>query len=193
MNLNCKEMSIKKVVEMAYRGYPEAELELGFRYLHGIDVGQDKKEAIMWLTKAAEHKSSDACFILGEMYYDVYDQNAEYWLLRAASLYQINYSQNVNKGFSAFQCYEILYNYFDYKFIKDADEWLEKAMDAEYVEAYLEMARRYLFGENIKQNIKKSGELYGCVLRLAEKDENLKRMINNNCEFLKEVIEHEKL
>ena len=193
MNQNCNEMSIKKVVEMAYRGYPEEELELGFRYLHGIDVGQDKTEAIMWLTKAAEHKSADACFILGEVYYDVYDQNAEYWLLKAASLYQINYSQNIDRGYSAFQCYEILYNYFDNKFVKTADEWLNKAMDAEYVEAYLEMARRYLFGENIKQNIKKSGELYNAVLKLTETDENLKRMIETNCIFMKEVIEHEKL
>ena len=193
MNQNCNEMSIKKVVEMAYRGYPEAELELGFRYLHGIDVGQDKTEAIMWLTKAAEHKSADACFILGEVYYDMYNLNAEYYLLRAASLYQINYSQNIDKGYNAFQCYEILYNFFDNKFVKAADEWLKKAMDAEYVEAYLEMARRYLFGENIKQNIKKSGELYNAVLKLTETDENLKRMIETNCIFMKEVIEHEKL
>ena len=178
---------------MAYRGYPEAELELGFRYLHGIDVGQDKTEAIMWLTKAAEHKSADACFILGEVYYDMYNLNAEYYLLRAASLYQINYSQNIDKGYNAFQCYEILYNFFDNKFVKAADEWLKKAMDAEYVEAYLEMARRYLFGENIKQNIKKSGELYNAVLKLTETDENLKRMIETNCIFMKEVIEHEKL
>ena len=193
MNQNCNEMSIKKVVEMAYRGYPEAELELGFRYLHGIDVGQDKTEAIMWLTKATEHKSADACFILGEVYYDMYNPNAEYYLLRAASLYQINYSQNIDRGYSAFQCYEILYNYFDNKFVKAADEWLKKAIDAEYVEAYLEMARRYLFGENIKQNIKKSGELYNAVLKLTETDENLKRMIETNCIFMKEVIEHEKL
>jgi len=193
MNLNCNEMSIKNVIEMACRGYPEAELEIGFRYLHGIDVSQDKKEAVEWLTKAAEHKSADACFILGEMYYDVYDQNAEYWLLRAASLYQINYSQNINKGYSAFQCYEILYNYFDNKFVKSADEWLEKAIDTDYAEAYLELARRCLFGENIKQNIKKSGELYGGILSLAENDENLKRMIGTNCTFMKEVIEHEKL
>lgn len=193
MKLSYKEMPIKKVVEMAQRAYPDAEFELGFRYLHGIDVGQDEKEAIVWLTKAAEHESADACFTLGEVYFDMYDSNAEYWLLKAASLYQINYSQNINKGYSAFQCYEILYNYFDNKFVKTADEWIRKAIDEEYAEAYLELARRYLFGESIKQNIKKSGELYGGVLRLAEKDENLKRMINSNCEFMKEVIENEKL
>ena len=193
MKLSYKEMPIKKVAEMAYRGYTDEEFELGFRYMHGIDVGQDKKEAIMWLKKAGEHKSADACFILGEMYYDVYDQNAEYWLLRAASLYQINYSQNINKGYSAFQCYEILYNYFDNKFVKSADEWLEKAIDTDYAEAYLELARKCLFGENIKQNIKKSGELYGGILSLAVNDENLKRMIGTNCTFMKEVIEHEKL
>ena len=108
-------------------------------------------------------------------------------------MYQISYSQSTDSGYSAFQCYEILYNYFDNKFVKAADEWLEKAMDAEYVEAYLEMARRYLFGENIKQNSKKSGELYCTVLKLAENNEDIKRLIETNCTFMKEVIEHEKL
>ena len=62
MKLSYKEMPIKKVAEMACRGYTDAELELGFRYLHGIDVGQDKKEAINWLKRASEHGSADACF-----------------------------------------------------------------------------------------------------------------------------------
>ena len=83
--------------------------------------------------------------------------------------------------------------YFDNKFVKAADEWLEKAMDAEYAEAYLELARRYLYGENIKQNSKKSGEIYNTVLKLAENDKDLKWEIETNCKFMTEVIENEKL
>jgi TPR repeat protein len=82
-------LPIAKLQELADRGDPAAENELGIRYRVGIDVDKDPAKAIPWFLKAAKQGYAKAYFNLGAAYYNgdgvnVSDQDACVWFTLAA-------------------------------------------------------------------------------------------------------------
>jgi TPR repeat protein len=78
---------------LARAGDPQAQLMLGFLYLHGRGVARNGNTAFAWYQRASQQDLADAQFQLGLMYEigegverDVYE--AEYW-----------YGQAVEQGF----------------------------------------------------------------------------------------------
>ena len=54
--------------QMAQRGDPDAQFELGLRLLGGEGFPKDEKKAAEWITKAADQKHPDAIYALATMY-----------------------------------------------------------------------------------------------------------------------------
>lgn len=55
-------------LELAERGYPLAECQVGWFYLKGQGVRQDDEKAFYWTKRAAEHGDWDAQYNLGTFY-----------------------------------------------------------------------------------------------------------------------------
>ena len=55
-------------LELAERGYPLAECQVGYFYLNGLGVDADLEKAVYWTRRAAEHGDRDAQFNLGCLY-----------------------------------------------------------------------------------------------------------------------------
>ena len=78
-----------KQLESAKRGNVDAQTKVGQMYAKGEGVGQDYKEARLWLRTAAEKNNSFAQWLLGGMYLNGYGgsvdyEEAEKWTLKAA-------------------------------------------------------------------------------------------------------------
>ncbi len=63
-----KHTTVDEVAQAAEQGDTEALFNLGNAYCFGIDVEQDKDEAIKWLRKAAEQRHAKAQYDLGVAY-----------------------------------------------------------------------------------------------------------------------------
>lgn len=73
---NYKEFSITQLEQAANEKKPEAQLELGLRYLNGEGgVGFNIKEAEKWIKKAADQNNAVAQYQLGMLYYNFSEQN----------------------------------------------------------------------------------------------------------------------
>lgn len=83
-------------------------------------------------------------------------------IMSACSQYKRDYEDGIEKGYSAFQIYELMYNsyYLKKPLVKAADDWLKKAIAENYSEAFGEYARRYMLGEHARQDFRKAYHYY---------------------------------
>ena len=169
---------IEDIVELANRGDTEAEYELGYRFDNGLDVGQDYREALKWYLKSSGKGHADALLAVAEIHYWGHGvkrdkEKSQWFFLKACSCFDRDYKAGRNPGYSAFQIYEILYGrYTGDKHVKQADEWLKKAMDADYTEAFCELARRHFMGEEVRESNEKAAELYEHAIRLLDPEKD---------------------
>ena len=55
-------------LELAEKGYPLAECQVGYFYLEGLGVEKDLSKALYWTERAAEHGDRDGQYNLGWFY-----------------------------------------------------------------------------------------------------------------------------
>ena len=55
-------------LQLAEKGYPLAECQVGYFYLEGIGVQKNLEKAFYWMERAAQHGDRDAQFNLGWFY-----------------------------------------------------------------------------------------------------------------------------
>lgn len=170
-------MKIEDIVELANRGNAEAEYELGYRFENGLDVEQDRKEALKWFLKASRKGHADATLASAETYYwgrgvKRDKEKSQWFYLEACASFDRDYKAGRRLGYSAFRIYEILYGgHVGERHVEVADKWLRKAMDAKNPEAFCERARRYFLGEESMESDRKAAALYEEALALlAEQD-----------------------
>lgn len=75
--------------ELAQKGYPLAECQVGYFYLDGLGVEKDISKALYWTQRAAEHGDRDGQFNLAWFYeegigVDANIEKAQYWYKEAA-------------------------------------------------------------------------------------------------------------
>ena len=76
-------------LELASKGYPLAECQVGYFYLDGLGVEKDISKALYWTQRAAEHGDRDGQFNLAWFYeegigVDANTEKAQYWYKEAA-------------------------------------------------------------------------------------------------------------
>ena len=160
-------MDAVRICDLASKGDPRAEYEIGRRYEIGLDIDQDFTMAERWYTRASAHGNANATFALVELYAFEYvvpgnQDVVEDLILTACSQYKRDYEDGIEKGYSAFQIYELMYNsyYLKKPLVKAADDWLKKAIAENYSEAFGEYARRYMLGEHARQDFRKAYHYY---------------------------------
>lgn len=57
-------------MELAEKGYPLAECQIGYFYLEGLGVQKDLEKAFYWTERAANHGDRDGQYNLGLFYED---------------------------------------------------------------------------------------------------------------------------
>ena len=62
------ELCFRGHLELAERGYPLAECQVGYFYLKGYGVPADLERAVYWTRRAAEHGDWDAQYNLASFY-----------------------------------------------------------------------------------------------------------------------------
>ena len=55
-------------MELAEKGYPLAECQVGYFYYRGLGVEKDLSQAFYWTQRAAEHGDRDGQYNLGTLY-----------------------------------------------------------------------------------------------------------------------------
>lgn len=76
-------------MELAERGYPLAECQIGYFYLKGLGVEKDLSKAFYWTKRAAEHGDWDGQYNLASFYEEGLGtekdmEKAKTWYKRAA-------------------------------------------------------------------------------------------------------------
>jgi len=77
------------LAKRAEKGEPNAQYQLGMRYVNGEGIGKDPQKAATWLKKAAEQNNPQAQYQLGKMYKEGIGvtpdpKQAKHWLFKAA-------------------------------------------------------------------------------------------------------------
>ena len=75
--------------ELAQKGYPLAECQVGYFYLDGLGIEKDISKALYWTQRAAEHGDRDGQFNLAWFYeegigVEKNTEKAQYWYKEAA-------------------------------------------------------------------------------------------------------------
>ena len=89
-------------LQLAEKGYPLAECQVGYFYLEGIGVQKNLEKAFYWTERASQHGDRDAQFNLGWFYENgiVVPKDlkwAERWYVRAASQRQKEALEKIKK------------------------------------------------------------------------------------------------
>ncbi len=76
-------------LELAEKGYPLAECQVGYFYYCGLGTEKDIEKALYWTTRAAEHGDRDAQYNLATLYeagegVEKNIETAKRWYLEAA-------------------------------------------------------------------------------------------------------------
>ena len=195
MEKDCTKLKIEDIVEFANRGDIDAEYELGYRFGNGLDVEQDYREALKWYLKASGKGHADALLAAAETFYWGHGikrdkEKSQWFFLKACSCFDRDYKAGRKAGYSAFKLYEILYGgYAGDKYVKQADEWLKKAMEEQYPEAFFELARRFFLGEEVQESNLKAAALYEHVISMLDevKDADLLSMLEHVVKELKRL------
>jgi TPR repeat protein len=119
-------------------------------YFQGQEIPQDYKEAVKWLTKAAEQGNAEAQFNLGVMYakgegVPQDDKEAAKWYTKAAEQGDAEAQYNLGRR----MYYEGKGVTQDYK---EAAKWLTKAAEQGNASAQFDLGGMYLRGEGVQQN-----------------------------------------
>lgn len=74
---------------LAEQGYPLAECQIGYFYLHGLGIERDLEKAFYWTKRAAQHGDWDGQYNLATFYEDAIGTQqdlgqAAYWFRQAA-------------------------------------------------------------------------------------------------------------
>ena len=116
--------------EFQERHTPETMLYLGVMFYKGIGIGQNKEEAIKYLTQGAEAGEIQAMLNLGYHYRDIQPKEARKWLTQAAQI------GNIEATFMLAQLLEGI----DYR---EAKSWYEKMAVQGNTSAMLSLAELY--------------------------------------------------
>jgi len=76
-------------LELAEKGYPLAECQVGYFYFDGLGVEKDLEKAFYWTERSAKHGDRDGQFNLAWFYEEGYFvkpdmEHAQYWYKQAA-------------------------------------------------------------------------------------------------------------
>ena len=76
-------------LELAQKGYPLAECQVGYFYFDGLGVEKDLEKAFYWTERSAKHGDRDGQFNLAWFYEEGYFvkpdmEHAQYWYKQAA-------------------------------------------------------------------------------------------------------------
>ncbi|HET9843090.1 MAG TPA: tetratricopeptide repeat protein [Gammaproteobacteria bacterium] len=142
------------VLDAAEKGNPQAQYEIGLRFLHGDGVKKDSIEAFEWLQEAATLNHNPAQYELGMMFLEGKgvaqdSKTAIHWLTKAA--------ENNNPQAQ----YELGLLYFTGKFlqknVQQAYAWFNVAASQDIVEAHA--ARSLVIQEMTAQEIEQAENL----------------------------------
>lgn len=148
--------------QMANRGNPDAQFELGIRLLGGEGIEKDEKKAAEWLKKGAEQQHLPSMNALGTLYetgagLPKDEKKAYEWYLRAAEYGYPLAQQNVS------ECFErgrgVAQN------SKEATKWLARAAHQDFAPAQALYGWKLETGTGIEKNTKEAAVWY---LRAAQ-------------------------
>ena len=76
-------------LELARKGYPLAECQVGYFYLEGLGVEKDVREALYWTERSANHGDRDGQYNLAWFYQEgigveINMEKARYWYKESA-------------------------------------------------------------------------------------------------------------
>lgn len=90
---------VKEMAALAAKGYPRAQVHMGWIYERGIGVEQDYQKAFEWYEKAAANGAKNAPAHIGEMYEKGFGVKQDY--LKAAEYYQRSIDLDGSLGYAA--------------------------------------------------------------------------------------------
>jgi len=151
-----KQRTTEQLRQAAEGGDAEAQLDLGFRYLDGAGIEQDKAQALVWVEKAAEGGMPEAQLFLGSLYEA--GKGVEKNPTKAVELY----TKAADQGYDAAQSYlgsMYLGGSVVEKDERRGRELLEKAAAQEHGDALVNLSRCYTEGIGGAKNPDKAEEL----------------------------------
>lgn len=162
-------LHVEMCKEAAERGDPDAQYELGVRYLHGAGVEQNIKETIKWLALADDQGHEEARQVFQSLLTDINKRKAEQGdeeatlFLRATGTEgddpasQFEYIRvtaeegNSRAQFNLGNCYNEGHGVEEDK--AKAVYWWRKAAEHGYVEAQRHLGYRYYKGDSVEKDI----------------------------------------
>jgi TPR repeat protein len=152
----------KALEKLAERGNPDAQFEVGIRYLSGEGFEKNQEKAVKWLQKAAEQSNLSAMNALGTM------SDEGIGLPKDAKKAFDFYQRAARGGFPLAQqnlaeCYEEGKGV--EKNLKEAAKWLERAAHQDFAPAQAAYAWKLEHGSNMPKDSRGAAEWY---LRAAQ-------------------------
>jgi TPR repeat protein len=154
-----------RLFQKADRGDAEAQLEMGYKYEHGIGFNQNYPEALNWYQKAADQGNAEAEFYVGHMYekgLGVGQDNSEMvkWYKKAADHGLAEAEHNLGNAYLDGNGVPIDYD--------QALKWQMKAADQGQALAEFSVGLMYLKGQGVTQD-KSEGAKW--IEKAAEQDD----------------------
>ena len=142
----------------AEAGHPDAMVQLGFAYLNGTGVDENKTESETWFVKAAETGDVDAENTLGVRYYNGDFGKEDFakaleWIRKAANDGHPNAMNNLGQ----------MYRDGDAGLDVDdkmAVKWFRKAAKIGFPDAMTNLGFAYLFGKGVVENLMQAEEWF---------------------------------
>jgi|GEM_PF-1134763 len=175
-NSGYPEIRLDLVEQLAEKGVPETQFELGGNYFLGRGVKQDYAKAFEWYTKAAEQGYAPALFNLGDMYFN--GAGVEKNIVKAVEYYEKAAEKGLaiaqsNLGAMYFNGYGVKKDYIKAKM------WYEKAAEQGDDKALFNLGIMYYEGEGVDKDINKALELFQSAAKKGNKNAlNVLKQIN---------------
>jgi TPR repeat protein len=143
--------------QLAERGNPDAQFELGIRYLGGEGLDKDEKKAAEWLQKAADQHNLAAMNALGTLNEEGIglpkdEKKAFEWYEKAAKYGFPLAQQNLAECYEAGKGVE--------KNPEEAVKWLQRAAHQDFAPSQAAYAWKLEKGEGIPKNTKEAAAWY---------------------------------
>lgn len=151
----------------AQNGAPQAQLNLGMMYLHGVGVDANPESAVGWFRKAADQDNAEAQFILGMMYMEGLGVSQDHgeaasWIRKAAE-----------PGMPEAQ-FQLAAQYYRGMGLEqdpgEAASWYRKAAEQGHADAQSNLGVLHLWGHGVPQDYSKAANWYR---KAAEQDHTL--------------------
>jgi hypothetical protein len=149
------EKSVDVLLELAEKGDPEAQYNIGVIYFFGKEVPQNQANAFTWFKKAAEQGYNAAQYALGRMYY--YGQGVQKDGDQAAAWFR----KAAEKGYADAQFALGVMCQFGKYVGKDLDaavKWYRSASDSGLAAAQYALGTMYSLGEGVEKDLVKGIE-----------------------------------